>query len=212
MPDHLYSLGGGETAWDEPADVYEHEIAPHGDTQTRIIEKWTAVTAHRYLPRVDDTIERAVEYGADEMGTDGSADAWSDAGQVPEVVAAFRAALDLLARHVNYSMCGEKVGEHVLTYDAAGEPLLDGEPMYRTREPEPTTVTSGAMAVELPGVEPDKVVDLMAALERSVAEAKAARKRHPQPARCSCPPTERGRIGGTAYAMTDPDCPVHGGG
>ena len=83
---------------------------------------------------VDDTIERAVEYGADEMGTEGAADAWDDAAKAPEVVAAFRTALDLLAKHVNYQMCGEKIGEHVLTYDEAGAPLLDGEPMYRTRK------------------------------------------------------------------------------
>jgi hypothetical protein len=44
-----------------------------------------------------------------------------------------------------------------------------------------TTVTSGDMAVELPGIEPDKVVDLMEALEQSVAAAKDARTRHPQP-------------------------------
>jgi hypothetical protein len=131
-PEFLYSLGGGELAYSDPADVYEHEIATHDDLRPRIvIEKWTAVTAHRYLPRVDDTIERAVEYGADDMGVDGAADAWDDAGKVPEVVAAFRAALDLLASHVHYSMCGEKVGEYVLTFDADGEPLLDGEPMCK---------------------------------------------------------------------------------
>lgn len=50
----------------------------------------------------------------------------------------------------------------------------------RTHE---SVLPSGDMAVELPGIEPDKVVDLMEALERSIAEAKAARKRHPQPRR-----------------------------
>jgi hypothetical protein len=50
-------------------------------------------------------------------------------------------------------------------------------------EDEPADTTAAAvsddMAVELP-VPPDRVVDLMAALERSVADAKAARTRRPQ--------------------------------
>lgn len=51
-----------------------------------------------------------------------------------------------------------------------------------TSERSMTTVSSGDMAVELPGIEPDRVVDLMEALEQSVAAAKDARQRHPQPA------------------------------
>lgn len=48
-------------------------------------------------------------------------------------------------------------------------------------KPAPTAfVQHGDMAVELPGIEPDKVVDLMEALERSVNEAKTARRRGPQ--------------------------------
>lgn len=48
-------------------------------------------------------------------------------------------------------------------------------------EPEPSAViVSGDMAVELPA-SPNQVVDLMAALEKSVAAAKEARRRHPQP-------------------------------
>lgn len=45
--------------------------------------------------------------------------------------------------------------------------------------PATTTVTNGDMAIELPLPE-DQVVGLMEALDRSVREAKAARKRHPQ--------------------------------
>lgn len=45
-----------------------------------------------------------------------------------------------------------------------------------------TTVTAGDMAVELPAP-PDVIVDLMDALERSMADAKDARTRHPQPTR-----------------------------
>jgi hypothetical protein len=47
-------------------------------------------------------------------------------------------------------------------------------------EPGPVTIVSGDMAVELPGP-PDQVVDLMDALERSVAAAKEARSQRPQP-------------------------------
>lgn len=54
--------------------------------------------------------------------------------------------------------------------------------VYVTAEATPTTfVQHGDMAVELPGIEPDKVVDLMAALEQSIAAAKEARRRDPQP-------------------------------
>lgn len=46
--------------------------------------------------------------------------------------------------------------------------------------PETTVVSCGDMAIELPAPK-DRVVDLMAALEDSIARAKEARTRHPQP-------------------------------
>lgn len=48
-------------------------------------------------------------------------------------------------------------------------------------EPESVFVVSGEMAVELPGPA-DRVLDLMGALEQSVAAAKEARTRRPRPA------------------------------
>jgi hypothetical protein len=131
----LYSLPGAERAFGDPAGCYEAEIDWDENAHTRpwTIEKWTAIPASRDLPSVDHVIEWVIELAADETTEDGVKD-WEHAGERDDVKAAFRAALDLLGRHVSYRLCDSKVGEHTVTFDAAGEPLLDGEPMYEKRE------------------------------------------------------------------------------
>lgn len=68
-----------------------------------------------------------------------------------------------------------------LEHTSDPNPTGDGEMMTalgRVVGVEPTAfVQHGDMAVELPGIEPERAVDLMEALERSISEAKAARRR-----------------------------------
>ncbi len=88
-----------------------------------------------------------------------------------------------LDRHREDSYLGDTAGAADSVLAALADEIPDGyDDLLRClAEREPTvTVVSGDMAVELPGP-PDKVVDLMAALEQSVAAAKEARSRRTQP-------------------------------
>lgn len=143
MPDQfLYCLSGDERAYTDPAECYESCLEPFAEDDTttvpgraHVIEEWTARPAGSYLPDPKNIAERVAEWAADEMGVD---DAWDDhwgkACKDPEVIAAYRAAGELLASKVSWLMCGEKVGELTVTWTADGSPLLDGEPMYVRRE------------------------------------------------------------------------------
>lgn len=135
MDDFLYMLPGSERAFDDPAAVYEAEIEWDEDATGRSwpIEKFVAEPASASLPSLDYMIEWVCELAAEE-GPDDSAWHWDKAGARDDVRAAFRSALDLLASHVHYRMCGKLVGNHQLTFTESGEPLLDGSPcMFRPR-------------------------------------------------------------------------------
>lgn len=136
----LYCLAGDERAYTDPAECYESCLEPFVDDatttvpgETHVIEKWTVRTAANELPGPELTIEWVIEHACMEV-TEGGVDDWEHAGKLPEVVQAYRAANELLASKVSWLMCGEKVGTLTVTWSAAGEPLLDGEPMYVKRE------------------------------------------------------------------------------
>jgi hypothetical protein len=45
----------------------------------------------------------------------------------------------LVERATPYWIADKRVGEHVVTWDAEGEPLVDGQPMYVRRAPGQST-------------------------------------------------------------------------
>lgn len=90
-----------------------------------------------------------------------------------------------LYRHREESYAGDTKGAAEAVVAVLADEIPDGyDDLLRTlaerQQPEPVAIVSGDMAVELPGP-PDRVVDLMEALQQSVAQAKEARSRHPQP-------------------------------
>lgn len=90
-----------------------------------------------------------------------------------------------LNRHREDSYLGDTAGAAESVLAAMADEIPDGydDLLRGLDEREPTvTVVSGDMAVELPGPV-DRVVDLMAQLERAVAAARDARARRPQPTR-----------------------------
>lgn len=129
----LYSTPGAERAFDDPAACYEAELDGDDHLDSPTIQKWTTKAAAKDLPSVDYTIEWVIEFAAMETTEDGYKD-WEYAGGRDDVKAAFRVALDLLASHVHYRLCDRLVGTHTVTWTETGEPLLDGEPMYRKAE------------------------------------------------------------------------------
>lgn len=122
---------GSTRAFDSITECFEAEYVPcPPDGSYSPVERWTAKPASEFLPDVEWTVEWVAERGADEMGTDGAAEAWDRAGRVPEVRAAFQEAQALLASHVRYRMCDERVGWHGVTVD--GEALVvDGKRVSR---------------------------------------------------------------------------------
>lgn len=137
-PDNLFLLPGSMRAHNSVAEVYEVEIeallSDHGPRlEEWVVEEWSALPASHFLPDVNWVAELVAEHAADDMGTDHIWDHWEGPSKDPDVLAAFRAAMELMASKVTYRMCHEKIGEHIVTFDATNRPLADGEPMYREK-------------------------------------------------------------------------------
>lgn len=129
---HLYGLVSAEHLYTDPATVWESEVEPFGPhADSIVIEEWTVAPQRNHLPDADDVLEHIHETACDRMETDeGWCDHMQAAVKKPDVVAATEALLDLIASKNQYLMADQLVATHVLTFDAKGEPLYDGEPMY----------------------------------------------------------------------------------
>jgi hypothetical protein len=69
----------------------------------------------------------------DDVGMEGARDCVFEAA-TEEVASAFSVALDLFgSKMIGWRMAAELVASHKITHDADGEPLVDGELMYRPR-------------------------------------------------------------------------------
>lgn len=132
VPERLYGLRDSEQYHDDPASVYESEIEPFVDEHDRRpweIEEWTVRRPIDLVPRADWMLEWMAEHIADELCDEyGYVDA---SMKHPEVVAAAEALRESIAAHTTYFQCDQLVAKHTLSWDDQGEPLYDGEPMYR---------------------------------------------------------------------------------
>lgn len=139
--DRLYGIPDAEHMHFHLADAYENQIDPYVDEHDRRpqqIEEWTSVSVGASLPSADYLIELAGEMAVDDLTEDG----WYDienAGKHPEVLAAFIAALDLWASKTKYRMADKLIRTWEITWDDNGEPLADGEPIYRKAHQETPT-------------------------------------------------------------------------
>lgn len=129
----LYGLVGAEHLYTDPATVYESEVEDQMDPlPDRIeIEEWSVAPQRSHLIDAGSLLEHIHETACDNSDTDeGWCDHMADAVAKPDVIAATESLLDLIASKNQYLMADRLVATHVLTFDANGEPLYDGEPMY----------------------------------------------------------------------------------
>lgn len=135
--DRLYGLMDAEHLHNDPVMVYEVEVMDVYDPMPERIEveEWTVAPQRNHLPDAGDLLEWLHETACDRMEVDeGWCDHMEAATKKSDVIAAAEALLDLLASKNQYRMADQLVATHVITFDAKGEPLLDGEPMYVKRE------------------------------------------------------------------------------
>lgn len=138
---YLYGLPGAEHMYDSPEEVYELCIKddfearlPHERPFSESIEEYSATTLRPLLVSADEILARITEEAAeaDEM-TEAGYDRLYDAVNLPEVVAAFDRALDVLVAHIPYRMADKHLRDLIITWDTEGNPFLDGEPIPQKR-------------------------------------------------------------------------------
>jgi hypothetical protein len=129
-PDRLYCVPGAEECFDNPGDAYENGIEPYLPDEREVIEEWSVHSPSHHLPSADRVAEYVYEFASDVEMDENCDEDYQRASLDPDVVAAFQAALDLLASKVTYRMADQLVATHLVTWDEKGRPLLDGEPMW----------------------------------------------------------------------------------
>jgi hypothetical protein len=130
--ERLFCLPGSGHMGDDPAAVYESWATDGVDRSKPLtIEEWDVHPPSFHLPSADSTAEWAAEWAEDNEWDDDGRALWHEASGSPDVVAAFQAALDLLASKIGWRMADKLIATHAVTWDADGNPRYDGEPMYR---------------------------------------------------------------------------------
>ena len=127
-PDAEYldlDLASAYERWE--ADLILDDGEPRPDCT---IEEWTTAPVTVPANAVATVVEELCERMADD-GDEGYYDSWMDAANHDDVRLAFQAAADLLASKVTYRMADRLVATHGITHDDEGEPMLNGERLYR---------------------------------------------------------------------------------
>lgn len=130
----LYCTPGAEECYFDPAGSYESQIEPWlepGDRERREIEEWSVLDPSEHVPPIDTLLDWLTEWIADNgMIDENGYDQWLEAARTPEVCQAADALLTAIASTIKYRMADKHLRSLWVTWDEAGEPLLDGEPMY----------------------------------------------------------------------------------
>jgi len=127
MTDRLYGQPGAEEMYRSAEDVYECEDLAPGN----VIEEWSVHQPRRDAPSVDTILSWITDHISDYGEVDESATTWWDeAAEHPAVIAAFDAALNVMASKVAYRMADTHLRDLVVTYGTDGTTLVDGEPLY----------------------------------------------------------------------------------
>jgi len=128
MSERLYGQPLAEVMFTSPVALYESEDLASGN----VIEEWSVCDPRSHAPGADTVVswvaEQVAEYGEVDECASGE---WDAAAKDADVIAAFDAALDLVASKVNYRMANKHLRDLVLVYDTDGAPTLDGSPLYR---------------------------------------------------------------------------------
>lgn len=134
--ERLWGTPGAEYMQSDAASVYEASIDGQVDdddvAKGVTIEEWTVESDEDILERVRDADviindihdEFCEDYGSEEDPLEGI-------DQDDEALAAAEALRRVIAKKATgWRWAKEKIADHLITWDAAGEPLLDGEPLY----------------------------------------------------------------------------------
>lgn len=97
------------------------------------VEEWTTTTPEVWLPSAESVLEWMVERAADELIDEDCFDAYDRASKSEDVRAAMQSVIVLLTSKVGYRMAEKCIATHQVTFDEAGNPLVDGAPLYATR-------------------------------------------------------------------------------
>lgn len=142
MSGNLFCQDGDEYLDDDIATVWERiyddlpEPADHepDDPAQWEIQEWTSTPLGDFLPSTSRVLERMEEDLYDEV-TEYANGAIESAFAKSEVIAAFDYARALLARHLaRFAMADKMIATHIITLDEHDQPLVNGEPMYITKE------------------------------------------------------------------------------
>lgn len=135
MTDRLFGVPGAENLHDDIAAAYEVQIEPwvdDHDRRPRVIEEFTVHPPEYHVPPASHIVEWLVE----RIAEDGEVDEGyyehlqRTVEKHPDVLAATEVLRATLAALVTYRMADKRVAQHAITWDDAGEPLVNGEPMY----------------------------------------------------------------------------------
>lgn len=139
MSEFLYGQPGDENMEFSAEAVYENWEIWHdaSDPEDRVpfdIEEWTAVPLREFMPTAKAIIEWVLERTSEDDLSEGALDHLDGLEKNPEVIAAFESARTVLGSKITgWSQADKLVRTLRVTWDEAGEPLLDGEPMYVKR-------------------------------------------------------------------------------
>lgn len=130
----LYGVPGAEVLHFDPAGTYEAKIEPwldEDDRSPREIEEWSVRDSIDHVPSIDVLLEWIIDWTAEngELTEDGF-EAFENAAKHPDVCQAADALLHALASKVTFRMADKHLRSLWVTWNEAGEPMLDGEPLY----------------------------------------------------------------------------------
>lgn len=131
MNDRLYGIPGAEEMYFTLAGAYEAQIEPYDCRDPHEIEEWIASDPRSFLVDAETLIEWATEAIPDcGDAIEGTYDAFEAAGGSESVRQAFEHALALWADLVTYRQAESLVRTWTIMWDAGGNPLADGSPIY----------------------------------------------------------------------------------
>lgn len=133
---NLFGLPDDEWLQNDLATVYENwecDVDPEHRTPFVIVE-WSAKPIGEFVQSADHIIERLYDWLADDdVALDRNTESIDRAFADPGVLIAFEAARAVLVRRLNmtgWRNADREVKRHHITWDEAGQPLVDGEPLY----------------------------------------------------------------------------------
>jgi hypothetical protein len=131
--DRLFGVPDSEDMHRDLGSAYESQVEPwvdEHDRRPRIIEEWTTLPAGSTFRSARSIVEWLCEDAADDA-PEGFYDRIAHLDRDPKVLAAAEALRDALVEHAtDYWIADKRVAEHTITWDDAGEPLVNGESLY----------------------------------------------------------------------------------